>query len=60
VQREAAELTLTTEEEMDNHQQWDDVIKLKEKIESSCLQATQREISKRPKLQKLQSMFKIK
>ena len=45
---------------MENHQQRDDISKLKEKIESACYQVTKREISKRPRLQNLQSIFKIK
>jgi hypothetical protein len=53
-------LALTTEEEMENHQQRDDISKLKEKIESACYQVTKREISKRPRLQNLPSVFKIK
>jgi hypothetical protein len=47
-------LALTTEEEVENHQQMDDISKLKGKIEGACYQVTQREISKRPGLQNLQ------
>jgi hypothetical protein len=49
-----------TEDEMENHQQKVDISKLKEKIESTYYQVKQIEISKIPKLQKIQSMFKIK
>ena len=52
-------LALTTEEEMENLNR-DDISKWKEKIEGACYQVTQREISKRPRLQNLQSTFKIK
>jgi hypothetical protein len=44
-------LTLTAEEEMENHQQRDDISKLKEKIESACYQETQIEVRKRPRLE---------
>jgi len=50
----------TTEEETETHQQRNQIHKLKEKIENAYCQVTQIEIDKRPKLQKLQNMFKIK
>jgi len=50
----------TTEEETEIHQQRNQIHKFKEKIESTYYQVTQIEIDKRPKLQKLQNMFKIK
>jgi len=50
----------TTEEEMEIHQQRDQTYKLKEKTESTYYQATQLAIDKRPRLQKLQNMSKIK
>ena len=53
-------LVLTTEEEMENHQQMDDISTSKEKIESGYYHVTQTEMNKRPRQQKLQSMFKIK
>jgi len=52
--------TSTTEEEMEICQQRNLIHKLKEKIESTYYQVTQIEIDKRPRLQKLQNMFKIK
>jgi hypothetical protein len=42
------------------HQQRSDICKSKEKIESTYYQATQIEIDKRPRLQKLQNVFKVK
>jgi hypothetical protein len=48
----------TTEEQMENHQQRNDISKVKEKIESAYYQVTQKEINKRPRLQKLQGKFK--
>jgi hypothetical protein len=45
---------------MENHQQRNDFSRLKGKIGSAYYQVTQTEINKRPRLQKLQSMFKIK
>ena len=45
---------------MENHQQMDYISKLKEKIESVYYQVTQKEINKTKRLQKLQTMFKIK
>ena len=45
---------------MEIHQQRNQIRKLKEKIESTYYQVTQIEIDKRPRLQKLQNMFKIK
>ena len=48
-----------TEEEMENHQQRDDS-KLKENIRSAYYQVTKTEISNTPRLQKIQSTFKIK
>jgi len=52
--------TFTTEEEMETRQQREQIYKLKEKIERMYYQVTQIAIDKRPKLQKLQNMFKIK
>ena len=45
---------------MEIHQQRDQTYKLKEKTESTYYQATQLAIDKRPRLQKLQNMSKIK
>jgi len=52
--------TFTTEEEMGTRQQREKIYKLKEKIERTYYQVTQTATDKRPKLQKLQNMFKIK
>jgi len=49
-----------TVEEMENHEQRYNNSKLQEKIKSAYYQVTQIEINKMPRLQKLQSMFKIK
>jgi hypothetical protein len=46
--------------EMEIHQQRRDICKLKEEIESAYYQVTQIEIDKRPRLQKLQNVFKVK
>ena len=51
---------ITTEEEMEIHQQRDQTYKLKEKIESTYYQVIQIAIDNRPRLQKLQNMLKIK
>ena len=45
---------------MEIQQQRNQNRKLKERIESAYYQATQIEIDKRPRLQKIQNMFKIK
>ena len=50
----------TTEEETEIHQQRNQIYKLKEELESMYYQVTQIEIDKRPRLQKMQNMFKIK
>ena len=50
----------STTEEMEIHKQRNQIHKLKEKIERTYYQVTQIEIDKRPRLQKLQNMFKIK
>jgi len=50
----------TTEEEMAIHQQGNQIHKLKENVEGTYYQVTQIAIDKRPRLQKLQNMFKIK
>jgi hypothetical protein len=52
--------TFTTEEEMETCQQRKQIYKLKEKIEITYYQVTQIATDKRPRLQKLQNMFKIK
>jgi len=52
--------TSTTEEETEIHQKRNQIHRLKDKIESTYYQMTQIEIDKRPRLQKLQNMFKIK
>jgi len=52
--------TSTTDEETEIHQQRNQIHKLKEEIESTHYKMTQIEIDKRPRLQKLQNMFKIK
>jgi len=52
--------TFTTEEEMETRQQRKQIYKLKQKIERTYHQVTQTAIDKRPQLQKLQNMFKIK
>jgi len=53
-------LAPTTEEQIENHQQRNDINKVKEKTESAYYQVTQIEINKRPRVQKLQCKFKIK
>jgi hypothetical protein len=58
--RAAAGFSTNNRRRNGSHLQRDDISKLKEKIESACYQVTQRGISKRPRLQNLQSMFKIK
>jgi hypothetical protein len=50
----------TTDKEMEIHQQREHIYKLKEIIERTYYQVTQIAIDKRPRLQKLQNMFKIK
>jgi hypothetical protein len=50
----------TTVVEMEIHQQRSAICKLKEKIESTYYQVTQIEIGKRPRLQRLQNVFKVK
>ena len=50
----------TTEKEPEIHQQRNQIYKWKEEIESAYYQVTQTETDKRPRLQKLQNMFKIK
>jgi len=45
---------------MEIHQQRNQIYKLKEKIESTYYHVTQIEIDKRPRLQKIQNMFKMK
>jgi len=50
----------TIEEETEIHQQRNQIYKLKEKLERMYYQVTQIEIEKRPRLQKMQNMFKIK
>jgi shikimate kinase len=45
---------------METHQQRSAICKLKEKIESTYYEMTQIEIDKRPRLQKLQNVFKMK
>jgi hypothetical protein len=52
--------TFTTEEEMETRQKREQIYKLKEKIERTYYQVTQIAIDKRPRLKKLQNMFKIK
>ena len=52
--------TFTTEEEMETRQQRKQIYKLKQKIERTYHQVTQTAIDKRPQLQQLQNMFKIK
>jgi hypothetical protein len=49
----------TAEDEMEYHQQRNDISELKEKIESAYFHVTQIQINERPRLQKLQSMFQI-
>jgi hypothetical protein len=44
---------------METHQQGEQIYKLKEKIERTYYQVTQIAIDKRPRLQKLQNMFKV-
>jgi hypothetical protein len=50
----------TTDKKMEIYQQRGQIYKLKEKIESTYYQVTQIAIDKRPRLQKLPNMFKIK
>ena len=50
----------TTGEETETKQHGDQITKLKEKIESAYHQVTQIIIDNRPRLQKLQNMFKLK
>jgi len=50
----------TTGEEMETQQQRDKINKLREKIESTYYQVTQITMDDRPRLQKLQNMFKLK
>jgi hypothetical protein len=45
---------------METHQQRRDICKLEEKIESTYYQVTQIETDKRPRLQKLLYVFKVK
>jgi hypothetical protein len=49
----------TTEGEMENHEEGNNINKLKDKIESAYYQVTQTEITRRRRLQKLKNMFKI-
>jgi len=49
----------TAEEEMEYHQQRNDISELKEKIESAYCHGTQIQINERQRLQKLQSMIQI-
>jgi len=49
----------TAEEEMEYHQQRNDISELKEKIESVYSHVTQIQINERPRLQKLQSMIQV-
>ena len=49
-----------TVEEMENHEQRYNISKLQEKIKSVYYQVTQKESNKITRLQRLQSMFKIK
>jgi hypothetical protein len=51
---------LTTVVEMEIHQQSSGICKLKEKTKSTYYQVSQVEIDKRPRLQKLQNVFKVK
>ena len=50
----------TTGEEMESQQQREQITKLREKIESAYYQVRQITIGNRPRLQKLQNMFKLK
>ena len=50
----------TTGEETESQQRSDQINKLREKIESTHYHVTQITIDNRPRLQKLQSMFKLK
>jgi len=50
----------TTGEEMETQQHRDQITKLREKIESAYYQVTQITIDNRPRLQKLQNIFKLK
>ena len=50
----------TTGEEKETQQHGDHINKLRKKIESAYYQVTQITINKRPRLQKLQNMFKLK
>ena len=49
----------TAEDEMEYHQQRNDISELKEKTESAYCHVTQIQINERPRLQKLPSMFQI-
>jgi hypothetical protein len=49
----------TTEEETESQQHRDQINKLREKIESTYYQVTQVTMDNRPRLQKLQNMFKL-
>jgi hypothetical protein len=49
----------TAEEEMECHQQRNDISELKEKFECACCHVTQIQFNKRLRLQKLQSKFQI-
>jgi TolA-binding protein len=51
---------VTTTEETETQQHRDQITKLREKIESTYYQVTQITIDNRPRLQKLQNMFKLK
>jgi len=55
-----ADAASTTEEETEIHQQRNQIYKLKEKFGSTFYKVTQIEIDKKPRLQKLQNVFKIK
>jgi hypothetical protein len=50
----------TTVIEMETHNQRSAIFKLKKKLDSTYYQLTKTEIDKRPRLQKLQTVFKIK
>jgi len=50
----------TTGEEKETQQHRDQIIKLRKKIESAYYQVTQITMDNRPRLQKLQNMFKLK
>jgi len=51
---------ITTGEETETQQHRDQINKLREKIESTYYQVTQITIDNRPRIQKLQNMFKLK